>query len=143
MWRTDQSRSYSLLIFTTKNHPELNSFFIPNIAISKEKIAFCFYDTENDMLLDIPLFDLFANNFLNVPSVVVLWILNFKVFCSGLSEEIKNSEFKADLFKVLRADVEKYKHNVTAPCDCLMERWPQLRIMEQTRTKKTFRGMVT
>lgn len=127
-----------------KVHPELDSFLIPNIAISKEKIAFCFYDSENDMLLETPLFDLFANSFLNIPSVVVLWlVLNFKFFCSGLSEEIKNTGFKADFFKILGANVEKYKHDISAPCDFIMEKWPQLRRIKQTRKKKDSPEKVT
>ena len=69
--------------------------------MSKKQVAFCFYDCENDILLETPLINLtMQTQMLDKSTIVKLWrVLNYKYLCSGVLEEMKKADFNADFFK--------------------------------------------
>jgi hypothetical protein len=121
-----------------KNHPELNNFLIPTIAMSKSQMAVCLYDCENDIFLETPRLDLFVEDkFLKIETIITLWsVLNFKYCCSGVPEEIIEFGFTADFFKHAGPHLEKYIANVKAPCCYQTENtWSAVLVLEDVKEK--------
>lgn len=111
-----------------KNHPELESFLIPTIAMSKTQVAICLYDSQYDIFLETPCLDLLNGTFLNEVTVVVFWLaLNYRYCCSGVPDEIIKTDFKADFFKCVGPLLDKYYADVQSPCDYqTVYTWPSV-----------------
>ena len=101
-----------------KKCPELDNFLIPTISMSKTHVKFYLYDCENDIFLETPLLELFREKtLLRIETIITLWlVLNYKYCCSGVPEEIMDSQFKADFFKHIGPDLQNYNSDVRAPC---------------------------
>ena len=121
-----------------KNHPELKNFLIPSIAVSKKQVAFCFYDCENDILLETPPINLTIQaQMLDKSTIVTLWlVLNYKYLCSGVLEEMKKAEFNADFFIFTQEKLEKYRNCVMSPCYGVADKWFSLRSLKVVRKQE-------
>ena len=73
------------------NKEKMKTCLVPGIGISTEELYFVFYDSEYDVLLEsAPLF-LCGKGTLVTNRVVFLWLtLNYKLFCSGITAEMKS-----------------------------------------------------
>ena len=81
-----------------KNNPAFENYLIPTIGISKKTIVFYMYDPEYDFLLESPQFDIFHMENLSYPVVLALWlILNYKTFCTGITEAMWERNYTADV----------------------------------------------
>lgn len=98
-----------------KNREKLNNFLVPGIGISAKNVIAYFYDCEEDVLLTtVPLLLKEEQPQLDIYTVVFLWLtLNYKYFCSGLTDEMKN--YKADFFGVVGNNLDMYRNSVTRP----------------------------
>ena len=93
------------------NESKLRNNLVPGLGISSRYILAYFYDSENDILLrsdDLLLLD----KELVYKTAIFLWLtLNYKLFCSGLTEEMKT--FKAGFFDVV--DIKEFTDNIGRP----------------------------
>ena len=97
------------------NKSELKNFLVPAIGISTSRVYVNLYDCENDIFLSSEKnLKLLGKNLYN-EIVVLLWLtLNYRDFCTGITEEMKSC--KADFHK--RVDVDllcEYQDNVKRP----------------------------
>ena len=94
------------------NRNKLRNFLVPGIGIDAKSLLFYFYDCENDLLMGTPCLETFSrlpDEPLPVEHVVFLWLtLNYRYFCSGAQEFMKN--YQAG-FK----HAEKYRKEVQMP----------------------------
>ena len=99
-----------------KCNPAFDNYLIPTVGISKNDILFYMYDPEHDILLESPPFDLFEfqTNALSYPAVLALWfILNYKTFCTGITEAMKERNFTADFLSRVNCEVRNiYKEGL-------------------------------
>ena len=96
------------------NLEKMRTCLVPGIGISTEKLYYSFYDSEHDvMLVSCPLSMWNVNNV--VPySMVFLWmVLNYRLFCSGVTDEMKS--YKSGFFRLAGPFLEVYKSEVTMP----------------------------
>ena len=93
------------------NESKLRNNLVPGLGISTRYMLAYFYDSENDVLLrsdDLLLLD----KEVVYKTVIFLWLtLNYKLFCSGLTEEMK--AFKAGFFDVI--DIKEFTDNIERP----------------------------
>ena len=74
----------------------------------------CFYDCENDVLLECRPVNLFDGESLNPVAVLFLWLtLNYRLFSSGVTEKMKAN--KADFIKSLGDKAKIYIEDVDRP----------------------------
>ena len=99
-----------------KCNPSFENYLIPTVGISKNDILFYMYDAEHDILLESPPFDLFEcdGNSLSYPTVLALWfILNYKTFCTGITEAMKERNFTADFYACVNSEIQTiYKEHL-------------------------------
>lgn len=99
-----------------KNKEKLKNYLIPGIGISTKSLVVFFYECEEDVLLLTDSLDLTArcDSEMNIGAVVFLWLtLNYKLFCSGITEEMK--KYKADFFVEAGKLLDVYRNEVTRP----------------------------
>ena len=93
------------------NESKLRNKLVPGLAIGTRYMLAYFYDSENDVLLrsdDLLLLD----KELVYRAVIFLWLtLNYRLFCSGLTEEMK--AFKAGFFDMV--DIKEFMDNIKRP----------------------------
>ena len=84
-----------------KENPAFENYLIPTVGISKRDILFYLYDPEYDILLESAPFKIFESTWesgtLFYPTILALWfILNYKTFCTGITEAMIDRNFTAD-----------------------------------------------
>lgn len=124
--RQIRSKAIVYSFWQQKQHPDLENFLIPTIAMSKEQMAFCFYDCENDLLLETPPIYLFDESKVHLrrASILALWlVLNFKYFSSGVPLKLQKSKYSAGFFSQVGSLLDNYRNNVESPCHGTTERW--------------------
>lgn len=125
---TRQMRSEAILFsfLQQKRHPDLENFLIPAVAVSKEQVAFCFYDSENDLLLQTPPIGLFDESkvYLRRATVLALWlVLNYKYLCCGVPEKLRRPKYSAEFFTQVGSQLDDYRNRVESPCHGIAEKW--------------------
>jgi hypothetical protein len=80
--------------------------------VSKDEIAFYFYDSENDVLMqNSPLF-MFSGRKLRIKVIIALWlVLNYKYLGTGLTKQMK--EHKSGFVELAEESIESYRHEVS------------------------------
>jgi hypothetical protein len=101
-----------------QNPGKMQNNLIPSIGIKNEKLIVFMYDCDNDVLLGSHLLDLFDEGDIDVRIVIFLWfILNYKLFCTGLIDDYKFDNYQADFQTLLDKDcLQRYRNGVTMPC---------------------------
>ena len=93
-----------------KYYPGFNNYLIPTVGISKCEVLFYMYDPEHDILLESTRFRLFEepdSNELSYITVLALWfILNYKTFCTGITEAMKERNFTADFLSQVDSEIK-------------------------------------
>lgn len=94
-----------------KDNPSFENYLIPMIGISKRDILFYLYDPEYDILLESAPFKIFEstweNSTLSYPTVLALWlVLNYKTFCTGITEAMKDRNFTADFLSGVKNEIK-------------------------------------
>ena len=91
-----------------KENPSFENFLIPTVGISKRDILFYLYDPEYDILLESAPFAIFESRYqLNYPSILALWlVLNYKTFCTGVTEAMIDRKFTADFLSGTTKEIE-------------------------------------
>ncbi|XP_060602395.1 uncharacterized protein LOC132755535 [Ruditapes philippinarum] len=104
-----------LFLQNKQNAGKLRNNLIPGIGIINEKLIVFMYDCENDVLLGSRAMDLFEDEDVYIRIILVLWlVLNYKLFGTGLIDEIKN--YKANFHSLLgNENLERYKTEVAMP----------------------------
>ena len=90
-----------------QKNPAFENFLIPTVGLSRKNIVFYLYDPDHDFLLESPQFEIFHNKKLSYPAVLALWlILNYKIFCTGITEAMRESNFTADVLSKVTNDIK-------------------------------------
>jgi hypothetical protein len=122
-----------------KNKKGLNNYLIPGIGIGSKNVFVCFYDSENDVLLQCRPINLFDGGSLSTVAVMFLWlVLNYRLFCSGVTEKMKGC--KADFIKCLGdkeniylEDVDRPLHVITQDTEEELFSWAPPQVLPETR----------
>lgn len=97
-----------------KRHPERENFLTPCIGIGNSELIILFYDSEHDVLLESSSIPLFENQFsckFSYSSILACWLaVNYKIFCSGLVEEVKIC--KSNFFSLASDKINIYKEEL-------------------------------
>ena len=101
-------------------YPELNTF-APTVQISRENVVFYFYDSENDILIESSVFELFEmimddeNDQLTFETILALWLtLNYRYLSSGVTHSmLERIDYRARFWEQLPSDKRKiYSKNL-------------------------------
>ena len=96
------------------NKGKLQNYLIPGIGITSKYLMVCFFDTENDVLLESKPVELFEGKSIRTLAVLFLWLtLNYRLFSTGITHEMK--EKRSDFIKKLGDDLHIYKDEVSRP----------------------------
>ena len=99
-----------------RKHPNYEHFVIPCIRIPSSKVVFCFYDSENDVLLRSKCMNLYVrtkSKYELIPeTILALWlVLNYKHLGSGLSDTLLKAP-KANFFQLAGDTLDVYKNEL-------------------------------
>ena len=94
-----------------KENPSFDNYLIPTAGVSKRDILFYFYDPEYDILLESAPFKLFESTcesgIISYPTILALWfVLNYKTFCTGITEAMLERNFTADFLSGLNREIK-------------------------------------
>ena len=96
------------------NGKKLRNFLVPGIGIDAKSLLFYFYDCENDLLMGTTCLETFSPKIyepLPVEHVVFLWLtLNYRYFCTGPDEFMKNYQAGFKHAEKYRKEVQMHVH---------------------------------
>ncbi|XP_060578157.1 uncharacterized protein LOC132735242 [Ruditapes philippinarum] len=126
------------------NREKLENYMIPGVGIKSKHFMVCFFDTENDVLLQSKPVELFEGKSIRTLAVLFLWLtLNYRIFCSGITHEMK--EKHSDFIIKLRDDLHIYQDEVMRPVNvpCITQQelypWAMEPVTSEFRVKPSLR----
>ena len=96
------------------NLEKMRTCLVPVIGISNEKLYYSFYDSEHDVMLVSGLLSMWQVERIVTYNMVFLWmVLNYRLFCSGVTDEMKS--YPSGFFRLVGPFLKVYKSEVTMP----------------------------
>ena len=93
---------------------KLNNYLIPGIGFKSNYFMVCFFDAENDVLLQSKPIELFEGKSIRTLGVLLLWLtLNYRLFCSGITREMTAKQ--SDFIRKLGGNLHIYRDEVSRP----------------------------
>ena len=102
-----------------KQYPELDTF-IPTVGISRENVVFYFHDSENDILIESSIFDIFKMVMkerrvtLTYETILALWLtLNYRYLSSGVTQSmLVREDYRANFWQQLTNETKNIYNNM-------------------------------
>ena len=95
-----------------KFNPQFENYLIPTMGISNLHLLIFMYDAEHDILLESSEFSLMnyfgEQQMIPYRTILALWLtINYKYFCTGITETMKTRGFTAEFFKNVAEDKKR------------------------------------